>query len=111
MFEKLKMIKKTQLEAKKIINDALRQVDLINKGLLQKSMTVNEESYRVEVAQAKKKADAMLESSSKGFEKDIEMILSLAEHQVEEIEMHAKTNYDKAVNDVIQMIFYRRETS
>jgi len=110
MFEKLKMIKDTQLEAKEIINGALKKADMISQGLLQKSMKVNEESYRVEVAQAKKKADEMLESSSKGFEKDIEMILSIAEHQVEEIEMHAKTNYDKAVNDVIQVIFYRRET-
>ena len=110
MFEKLKMIKETQLEAKKIINDALKKADMISLGLLQKSMKVNEESYRVEVAQAKKRADDLLESSSLGFEKDIEMILSTAKHQVEEIEIHAKTNYEKAVNDVIQMIFYRRET-
>ena len=110
MFENLKIIKKTQHEAQKIINEALKEVDKINQGLLQKSIKVNEESYQVEIARAKKRSEDLLESSSISIDLEIKKIKSTAEQQVKEIEIKAKTNHEKAVNDVLQMIFYRSET-
>ena len=109
MFEKLRIIKKAQMEAKLIISEALREADKINQGLLQKSIKLNEESYQVEVAQAKKRADDLLESSSIGIDLELKKILRAAEQQAKKIEIQAKTNHEKAVNDVVHMIFYRRE--
>ncbi|MHA1521433.1 MAG: hypothetical protein ACTSRK_14715 [Promethearchaeota archaeon] len=110
MFEKLKKIQEVQLEAKKIIHDALKEVDIINQGLLQKSINVNEESYQAEIAQAKKRAEDLLETSSIGIDLEIKNILSNAEKQSNEIEKKAKTNHEKAVNHIVEMIFYRVET-
>ncbi|MCK5346405.1 MAG: hypothetical protein KAR20_23505 [Candidatus Heimdallarchaeota archaeon] len=110
MFENLKIIKETQLEAKKIVNDALKKVATINQGLLQKSIKVNEESYRVEITRAKKRSHDLLESSSISIDLDIKNILGTAEHLAKDIETNAQTNHEKAVNAIIQMIFYRGES-
>jgi len=41
---------------------------------------------------------------------EIKKLLDTAEQQANEIETKAQTNHEKAVNAVIQMIFYRSES-
>jgi len=107
MIEVLKMIKKKQQEAKKIINDASIEAEKIKKGLLQKSVVVNEEAFLAEIAQAEKRADELQKSSSRSMEQEIKQILSRGEQHAKEIEISAKNNHEKAVNDVLDMLFNR----
>ena len=107
MLEVLKKIKEKQLEAKKIINDASIEAQKIKQGLLQKSVAVNEEVYLAEIAQAEKRADELQKSSSLRIDKEIKQILSRGEQQAIEIEIKAKANHEKAVNNVLDLIFNR----
>ena len=107
MLEVLKKIKEKQQEAKKIIYDASIEAQKIKQGLLQKSLAVNEEVFLAEIAQAEKRADELQKSSSLGIDLEIKQILSRGEQQAKEIEIKAKTNHEKAVNDVLEMIFNR----
>lgn len=109
MIEVMNKIKENQQEAKKIINDASIKAEKIKQGLLQKSVAVNEEAFLVEIAQAEKRADELQKSSSLGIDQEIKQILSKAEQQAKEIEIKAKVNHEKAVNDVLDMIFNRSE--
>jgi len=107
MLEILKIIKDNQQEAKKIINNAIIEAEKIKEGLLQKSLTANEEAFLAEIAQAEKRADELQKSSILGIDQEIKQILSTGEQQAKKIEIKAKVNHEKAVNDVIDMIFYR----
>ena len=109
MLEVLKIIKEKQQEAKKIINDANIEAENIQQGLLQQSVTANEEAFLAEIAQAEKKANELQKSSSLGVDQEIKQILSTAEHQAKKIEIKAKVNHKKAVNDVLDMILNRSE--
>jgi len=109
MLEVLNIIKEKQREAKKIINDASIKAEKIKQGLLQKSVAENEKAFLAEISQAEKKADELQKSSSLGIEQEIKQILSTAEQQAKEIEIKAKVNHNKAVNDVLDMIFNRSE--
>jgi vacuolar-type H+-ATPase subunit H len=109
MLEVLKKIKEKQQEAKKIINDASIEAQKIKQGLLEKSVAVNEEAYLAEIAQAEKRADELLNSSSLGIDQQIKQILSKGEQQAKEIEIKAKINHEKAVNNVLDIIFNRSE--
>jgi vacuolar-type H+-ATPase subunit H len=109
MLEVLNTIKETQKEAEKIINDASIEAEKIKGGLLQKSVTANEEAFLTEIAQAEKRADKAQKSSSLGIEQETKQILSTAEQTAKEIENKAKVNHEKAVNFVIDMIFSRSE--
>jgi len=109
MLEVLNIIKEKQQEAKKIINDASVEAEKIKQGLLQKSVAENEKAFLAEISQAEKKADELQKSSSLGIEQEIKQILSTAEQQAKEIEIKAKVNHNKAVNDVLDMIFNRSE--
>ncbi len=107
MLEILNKIKENQQEAKKIINDASIEAEKIMQGLLQKSVAANEEAFLAEIAQAEKRADELQKSSILGIDQEIKQILSTAEQQAKEIEIKAKINHEKAVNDVLDMIFNR----
>jgi len=107
MIEVLKIIKEKQQEAKKIINDAFIEAQKIKKDLLQKSVAVNEEAFLAEIAQAEKRADELKKSSSQGIDKEIKHILSRGEQHAKDIEIKAKINHEKAVNDVLDMLFNR----
>jgi vacuolar-type H+-ATPase subunit H len=109
MLEVLKKIKEKQQEAKKIINDASIEAQKIKQGLLEKSVAVNEEAYLAEIAQAEKRADELLNSSSLGIDQQIKQILSKGEQQAKEIEIKAKINHEKAVNNVLDIMFNRSE--
>ena len=109
MLEVLNIIKEKQQEAKKIISDASIEAEKIKQGLLQKSEAANEETFLAEIARAEKRADELQKSSSLGIAEEIKQILSTAEQQANEIEIKAKANHEKAVNDVLDMIFYRSE--
>jgi len=109
MLEVLNIIKEKQQEAKKIINDASIKAEKIKQSLLQKSVTENEKAYLAEIAQAEKKANELQKSSSLGIDLEIKQILSKAEQYAKEIEIKAKVNHNKAVNDVLDMIFSRSE--
>ena len=109
MLEVLNVIKEKQQEAKKIINDASIEAEKIKQGLLQKSVAENEKAFLGEIAQAEKRADELQKSSSLGMDQKIKQILSTAEQQAKEIEIKAKVNHNKAVNDVLDMIFNRSE--
>jgi len=109
MLEVLKKIKEKQQEAKKIINDASIEAQKIKQGLLQKSIAVNEEVYLAEIAQAEKRADELQKSSSLAIDQEINQILNRGEQQAKEIEIKAKANHEKAVNNVLDMIFNRSE--
>ncbi len=109
MLEVLKIIKENQQEAKKIINDAFIEAEKIKEGLLQKSVTVNEEAFLTEIAQAEKRADESQKSSSLGNDQETKQILSTAEQKAKEIENKVKVNHEKAVNFVIDMIFSMSE--
>jgi len=109
MLEVLNIIKKNQQEAKKIINDASLKAEKIKQGLLQKSVTANQEAFLAEIAKAEKKADELQKSTSLGLDQEIKQILSTAEQQAKEIEIKAKINHEKAVNDVLDMLFNRSE--
>ena len=109
MLEVLKIIKEKQEEAKKIIHNASFEAEKIKKGLLQKSVAANEEAYLAEIAQAEKKADELQKSSSLGIDQEIKHILITAERQAKEIEIKAKDNHEKAVNDILGMLFNRSE--
>ena len=109
MLEVLKKIKEKQQEAKKIIDEASIEAQKIKQGLLEKSVAVNEEAYLAEIAQAEKRADELLNSSSLGIDQQIKQILSKGEQQAKEIEIKAKTNHEKAVNNVLDIIFNRSE--
>ena len=109
MLEVLNIIKEKQQEAKKIISDASIEAEKIKQGLLQKSVAENEKAFLAEISQAEKKADELQKSSSLGIEQEIKQILSTAEQQAKEIEIKAKVNHNKAVNDVLDMIFNRSE--
>jgi len=109
MLEVLKKIKEKQQEAKKIIDEASIEAQKIKQGLLEKSVAVNEEAYLAEIAQAEKRADELLNSSSLGIDQQIKQILSKGEQQAKEIEIKAKINHEKAVNVVLDMIFNRSE--
>jgi vacuolar-type H+-ATPase subunit H len=109
MIDILKRIQKTQQEAKKIISDALIEADKIKQGMIQKSIEVNKESYLAEIAQAEKRANVLLKSNNIGIKLEIKKIFSTAERQAKEIEIKAKVNHEKAVNDVLNLIFYRSE--
>ena len=109
MIEVLKIIKEKQQEAKKIINEASIEAQKIKHDLLQKSVAANEEAYLAEIAQAEKKADELLNSTSLGIDQQIKQILSKGEQQAKEIEIKAKINHEKAVNNVLDIIFNRSE--
>ncbi len=109
MLEVLNKIKENQQVAKKLINDASIEVEKIKQGLLQKSVAVNEEAFLAEIAQAEKKADELKKSSILGIDKEIKQILSTAEQQAKEIVFKAKVNHEKAVNDVLDLLFNRSE--
>ena len=109
MLEVLKKIKEKQQEAKKIIDEASIEAQKIKQGLLEKSVAVNEEAYLAEIAQAEKRADELLNSSSLGIDQQIKQILSKGEQQAKEIEIKAKINHEKAVNNVLDIIFNRSE--
>jgi vacuolar-type H+-ATPase subunit H len=98
-----------QQEAKKIINEASIKAQKIKQDLLQKSVAANEEAYLAEIAQAQKRADELQKSSSLGIDQQIKQILSKGEQQAKEIEIKAKTNHEKAVNNVLDIIFNRSE--
>ncbi len=85
MLEVLKIIKENQQEAKKIINDAIIEAEKIKEGLLQKSVTANEEAFLTEIAQAEKRADESQKSSSRGIDQETKQILSKAEQTAKEI--------------------------
>ena len=105
MLEVLKIIKEKQQEAKKIINEASIEAQKIKHDLLQKSVAANEEAYLAEIVQAEKRADELLNSSSLGIDQQIKQILSKGEQQAKEIEIKAKINHEKAVNNVLDIIF------
>ncbi len=107
MLEVLNLIKEKQREAQKIIDDASIEAEKIKQGLLQKTVAANKEGYLAEIALVEKKADELQKNSSSGIDKEIKMILSTAEQQAKVIEINAKANHDKAVNDVLEMIFNR----
>ena len=109
MLEVLKKIKEKQQEAKKIINDAIIEAERIKKGLIQKSVAANEEVFLAEIAQAEKRADELLKNTSLGIDQEIKQILSTGEQQAKEIETKAKVNHEKAVNNILNMIFNRSE--
>ncbi|MHA1474617.1 MAG: hypothetical protein ACTSRX_00080 [Promethearchaeota archaeon] len=109
MREVLNLIKEKQQEAKKIINDASIEAEKIKQGLLQKSVAANNEGYLAEITQAEKKADELLKTGILGIDQDIKQILITAEQQVKEIEIKAKGNHEKAVNDVVDMLLSRSE--
>ena len=109
MLEVLNIIKENQQKAKKIINNASIEAEKIMQGLLQKSVAANEEAFLAEITQAEKRADELQKSSSSGIVQEIKQILSTAEQQAKEIEIKAKANHEKAVNDVLDIIFYRSE--
>ena len=107
MIEVLKIIKEKQQEAKKIIIDASIEAEKIKKSLLQKSVAANEEAYLAEIAQAEKRADELQKSSSQSIDQEIKQILSTGEQNAKEIEIMAKHNHEKAVYDVLDMLFKR----
>jgi vacuolar-type H+-ATPase subunit H len=109
MLEVLNLIKEKQQIAKKIINDASIEAEKIKQGLLKKSLAANEEAFLSEIAQAERKADELLKSSSLGINQEIKYILSKGEQQAKKIEITAKVNHEKAVNYVLDMIFNRSE--
>ena len=109
MLEVLDLIKEKQQEAKKIINDASIEAEKIKQGLLQKSVAANVEAFLAEIAQAEKRADELQKSSSLGIGQKLKQILSTAEQQAKDIEIKAKINHEKAINDVLGMIFNRSE--
>ena len=109
MLEVLNKIKEYQQEVKKIINDASIEAEKIKQGLIKKSVAANEEAFLAEIAQAEKRADELQKSSSMGIDQEIKQILSTGEQQAKEIEIKAKINHEKAVNDVLDMIFNRSE--
>ncbi len=109
MLEALNIIKENQQEAKKIINDASIEGEKIKQGLIQKAEAANEEAFLAEIAQAEKRADELLNSSSLGIDQQIKQILSKGEQQAKEIEIKAKINHEKAVNNVLDIIFNRSE--
>ncbi|MHA2181204.1 MAG: hypothetical protein ACXAAH_07255 [Promethearchaeota archaeon] len=104
MLEVLNIIKEKQREAKKIIKDAHIEAEKIKKDLLEKSVTANEEAFLFEITQAEKRAQEMLKSNNLGIGQKIKQIMSTAEQQAKNIEFKAKTNHEKAVNDVLDMI-------
>ncbi|MHA1992511.1 MAG: hypothetical protein ACW98A_16185 [Candidatus Hodarchaeales archaeon] len=105
MLDVLNIIKKKQQEAKKIINDASIKAEKIKQGLLEKSVSANEEAFLAEISQAEKRAKDLQENSSLGIDQEIKQILSTAEQQAKKIEIKAKVNHKKAVDDVLDMIF------
>jgi len=109
MHKVLNLIREKQQEAKKIINDASIEAEKIKQGLLQKSVAANNEGYLAEITQAEKKADELLKTGISSIDQEINQILITAEHQVKEIENKAKDNYEKAVNDVLDLILNRSE--
>ena len=109
MLEVLKIIKKNHQEAKKIINDAFIEAEKIRQGLLKKSGAVNEEAYLAEIAQAEKRAEELQKSNSLGIDQETNKIWSTGEQQAKEIEIKAKITHEKAVNNVLDMIFKRSE--
>ena len=109
MREVLNLIREKQQEAKKIIKDAYIEAEKIKQGLLQKSVAANNEGYLAEITQAEKKADELLKTGVSGIDQEINQILITAEQQVKEIEIKAKNNHEKAVNDVIDLIVNRSE--
>ena len=104
MREVLNLIREKQQEAKKIIKDAYIEAEKIKQGLLQKSVAANNEGYNAEITQAEKKADELLKTGVSGIDQEINQILITAEQLVKEIEIKAKNNHEKAVNDVIDLI-------
>ena len=109
MLEVLKIVKKNQQKAKKIINNASIEAEKIMQGLLQKSVAANEEAFLAEITQAEKRADELQKSSNLGIDQEIKQIQSTAKQKAKEIEIKAKLNHDKAVNAVLDMIFNRDE--
>ena len=109
MLEVLNKIKEIQQETKKIINDASIEAEKIKQGLFQNSAAVNEEAFLAEIAQAEKRADELQKSSILGIDQEIKQILSTAEQQAKEIDIKAKVNHEKAVNDVLDLLFNRSE--
>ena len=107
MLEVLKIIKEKQQEAKKIIDEANIKAEKIKLDLLQKSGTINEEAYLAEIAQAEKRADELKLEASLGIDAELKQIRNRAEQQAKDIEIKAKFNQGKAVNYVLDLVFYR----
>ncbi len=109
MLEILKIIKDNQQEAKKIISDASIEAEKLKQDLLKKSVAANVKAFLAEIAQAEKRADELQKSTRLGIDQELKQILSTAEQQTKEIEIKAKINHEKAINDVLDMIFNRSE--
>ena len=109
MTENLRILKKTQEEAKRIIDSALIKAEKIKQGLLQKSTEAYEETYRTEITQAEKFAKNLLKNSTKGIEVEIEQIMKSGNQIIIEVENQAKTKEEEAVKHIISIVFQRSE--
>ncbi len=109
MSDNLRILKKTQEKAKRIIDSALIKAEKIKEGLLQKSMEAFEEAYHTEIAQAEKFAKNILKSSSEGIELEIDQLLMSAKQLAIKIENQAIINEEEAVKHIINIVFHRSE--
>ena len=107
MIESLKIIKKTQHDAKKLITEALFEAEKINQNMIQISIDVREESYLAEITQAKKRATELVRNTNISVDLEVKKILSKAEQQAKQIEIQAKTKHEQAVTDILNLILNR----
>ena len=109
MLEVLDQIKEIQQEAKKIIDEAKIKAEKSKESMKEEIATASENTYLAEIAQAEKNGEELIEARKVEIKKEIQKILSNAEQEGKTIKSKIKSNYEKAVNYVFNMIINQGE--
>jgi vacuolar-type H+-ATPase subunit E/Vma4 len=103
-----KAILETNLEAKRITDEATAQAEKIKKEAEQKSSEVYEAAYNSILSKAEKEAVELKRKATRDTDLELEKIRSQSEKLAEEIEEQAKKNFEKAVDCVLKEVFRER---
>jgi vacuolar-type H+-ATPase subunit H len=99
-----KEIKEKSIEAKRIIEDAKAQAEEMKEKAQHKSSKVYEITYNKFWEKASKEALESTREAARATEIEIEKIKSSSENAAKEIEEKAKTNFEDAVECVLNIV-------
>ena len=107
MLEVFKAIKEKHLEAKRIIDKATAEAEIIKQEATKKGLNAYGEAYKATISQAEQKAITVKRKTEKEAERELAKLVSDAEERAKEIEAKAEKNFGNAVSTVLNMVLQR----
>lgn len=104
MLEVFKAIKEKEIEAKKIIEEALAQAEKIKREAELIALQEYEKAYKSAMGSFKQKIAELKEQMAESINLEVKNILSKAEEKAKEIEIRAKSRFDDAVETILNDI-------